>query len=143
MIDKNIAISNFNKLNSSINKVNKRFLNNFNNEQLQFLSGGKYEPILLDNAYKVHMKLTLNSVSASDFGSYKCVSRNALGDTDGTIKVYREYNKTLIWIVYITHTWVRNFLEELYLFLISKYISFLLNFNFLLTNTFFLSFFFK
>ncbi|KAK9307634.1 hypothetical protein QLX08_002056 [Tetragonisca angustula] len=50
--------------------------------------GGKYEPILLDNAYKVHMKLTINSVSASDFGSYKCVSRNALGDTDGTIKVY-------------------------------------------------------
>ncbi|KAF3421153.1 hypothetical protein E2986_05392 [Frieseomelitta varia] len=54
--------------------------------------GGKYEPILLDNAYKVHMKLTINSVSASDFGSYKCVSRNALGDTDGTIKVYRECN---------------------------------------------------
>ncbi|XP_076754011.1 neurotrimin [Xylocopa sonorina] len=50
--------------------------------------GGKYEPILLDNAYKVHMKLTINSVSPSDFGSYKCVSRNSLGDTDGTINVY-------------------------------------------------------
>ncbi|XP_050485763.1 lachesin [Bombus vancouverensis nearcticus] len=50
--------------------------------------GGKYEPVLLDNAYKVHMKLTISSVSPSDFGSYKCVSRNALGDTDGTIKVY-------------------------------------------------------
>ncbi|XP_017756685.1 PREDICTED: lachesin [Eufriesea mexicana] len=50
--------------------------------------GGKYEPILQDNAYKVHMKLTISSVNASDFGSYKCVSRNALGDTDGTIEVY-------------------------------------------------------
>ncbi|KOC62911.1 Neurotrimin [Habropoda laboriosa] len=50
--------------------------------------GGKYEPILLDNAYKVQMKLTISSVSASDFGSYKCVSRNSLGDTDGSIKVY-------------------------------------------------------
>ncbi|XP_031773307.1 neurotrimin-like isoform X2 [Apis florea] len=50
--------------------------------------GGKYEPTLVDNAYKVHMKLTINSVGPSDFGSYKCVSRNALGDTDGTIKVY-------------------------------------------------------
>nr|XP_034186692.1 limbic system-associated membrane protein-like isoform X1 [Osmia lignaria] len=50
--------------------------------------GGKYEPILLDNAYKVQMKLTISSVSPSDFGTYKCVSRNSLGDTDGTIKVY-------------------------------------------------------
>ncbi|XP_053988269.1 limbic system-associated membrane protein-like isoform X3 [Hylaeus volcanicus] len=50
--------------------------------------GGKYDPIFLDNAYKVHMKLTISSVSRSDFGSYKCVSRNSLGDTDGSIKVY-------------------------------------------------------
>ncbi|KAG7205261.1 hypothetical protein KM043_018338 [Ampulex compressa] len=49
--------------------------------------GGKYEPVLLDNAYRVHMKLTINSVSPSDYGSYKCVSRNSLGDTDGSIKV--------------------------------------------------------
>ncbi|XP_011698601.1 PREDICTED: protein CEPU-1 isoform X2 [Wasmannia auropunctata] len=50
--------------------------------------GGKYEPVLKDNAYKIHMKLTINSVSPTDYGSYKCVSRNSLGDTDGSIKVY-------------------------------------------------------
>ncbi|XP_047347791.1 neurotrimin-like isoform X1 [Vespa velutina] len=50
--------------------------------------GGKYEPILLDNNYKVHMKLTIHSVNTSDYGSYKCVSRNSLGDTDGSINVY-------------------------------------------------------
>ncbi|XP_076242987.1 neurotrimin [Calliopsis andreniformis] len=50
--------------------------------------GGKYKPILQEDAYKVHMKLMISSVSASDFGSYKCVSRNSLGDTDGSIKVY-------------------------------------------------------
>jgi hypothetical protein len=53
-------------------------------------TGGKYEPVLLDNAYKVHMKLTIRSVSPTDFGSYKCVSKNSLGDTDGSIKLYRE-----------------------------------------------------
>jgi hypothetical protein len=53
--------------------------------------GGKYEPMLLDNAYKVHMKLTIRAVAPSDFGSYKCVSKNSLGDTDGSIKLYREY----------------------------------------------------
>lgn len=54
-------------------------------------AGGKYDPIFLDNAYKVHMKLTIRSVTDSDYGSYKCVSRNSLGDTDGSIKVYRKY----------------------------------------------------
>ncbi|XP_071643521.1 limbic system-associated membrane protein isoform X2 [Temnothorax longispinosus] len=52
--------------------------------------GGKYDPVLKDNAYKIHMKLTINSVSPADYGSYKCVSRNSLGDTDGSIKVYRK-----------------------------------------------------
>ncbi|XP_063228940.1 lachesin-like [Bacillus rossius redtenbacheri] len=51
--------------------------------------GGKYEPVLLDNAYKVHMKLTIRSVGPADFGSYKCVSKNSLGDTDGSIKLYQ------------------------------------------------------
>lgn len=51
---------------------------------------GKYEPVLIDNAYKVHMKLTIKSVTTSDYGSYKCISRNSLGETDGEIKLYRK-----------------------------------------------------
>ncbi|XP_014216945.1 opioid-binding protein/cell adhesion molecule homolog [Copidosoma floridanum] len=51
--------------------------------------GGKYETSVHDSTYKVHMKLTIRNVDASDFGSFKCVSRNSLGDTDGTIKLYR------------------------------------------------------
>jgi len=59
--------------------------------KLSLLStGDKYEPVLLDNAYKVHMKLTIRSVGPTDFGSYKCISKNSLGDTDGSIKLYRE-----------------------------------------------------
>ncbi|CAB3373947.1 Hypothetical predicted protein [Cloeon dipterum] len=50
--------------------------------------GEKYEPTLVDNAYKVHMKLTIKSVGPEDFGSFKCVSKNSLGDTDGKIKIY-------------------------------------------------------
>ncbi|XP_024085991.1 lachesin-like [Cimex lectularius] len=51
-------------------------------------NGAKYEPVLLESAYKVHMKLTIHSVGPSDYGSFKCVSKNSLGDTDGTIKLY-------------------------------------------------------
>lgn len=50
--------------------------------------GGKYETMLVDNAYKVAMKLLVKSVGPSDFGSYKCVAKNSLGETDGTIKLY-------------------------------------------------------
>lgn len=56
------------------------------------VSGAKYEPTIVDNAYKVHMKLTIKSVGLSDYGSYKCVSKNSLGETDGTIKLYRKYH---------------------------------------------------
>lgn len=37
------------------------------------------------------MKLTIVDVELSDFGSYKCMARNSLGETDGTIKLYRKY----------------------------------------------------
>ncbi|XP_049821741.1 lachesin isoform X2 [Aethina tumida] len=50
--------------------------------------GAKYEPSIVDNAYKVHMKLTIKVITPGDYGSYKCVSKNSLGETDGTIKLY-------------------------------------------------------
>ncbi|XP_014299711.2 opioid-binding protein/cell adhesion molecule homolog [Microplitis demolitor] len=53
----------------------------------------KYESSYTDSlqmdAYKVHMKLTIKKVELSDYGSYKCISKNSLGSTDGTIKLYR------------------------------------------------------
>lgn len=54
--------------------------------------GEKYEPEeFVTEKYKTRMKLTIISVTAEDYGTYKCLSRNALGDTDGTIKIYRKF----------------------------------------------------
>ncbi|XP_070489920.1 lachesin-like isoform X2 [Chironomus tepperi] len=57
--------------------------------------GKRFEPVEMENAYRVIMKLTINSVGQNDFGSYKCVSKNSLGDTDGTIKLYHIPQATL------------------------------------------------
>ncbi|CAG7733809.1 unnamed protein product [Allacma fusca] len=59
------------------------------------VSGEKYEAVLLDNAYKVTMQLTIREVSAADFGTYVCRSKNSLGDTDGNIKLYAMTPSTL------------------------------------------------
>ncbi|OAD55980.1 Lachesin [Eufriesea mexicana] len=48
----------------------------------------KYNQSFTNNEYKVHMKLTILSVEMSDYGTYKCISKNALGETDGSIKLY-------------------------------------------------------
>lgn len=54
-------------------------------------TGGKYEPKLIETTYRMIMKLHIHNVSASDFGSYRCVAKNSLGETDGNIKLYSEY----------------------------------------------------
>ncbi|XP_077288079.1 opioid-binding protein/cell adhesion molecule homolog [Arctopsyche grandis] len=56
--------------------------------------GGKYESVVIENSYKIHMKLMIKAIDPSDYGSYKCVSKNSLGDTDGTVKVYHKNRKT-------------------------------------------------
>ncbi|KAG5883619.1 hypothetical protein JTB14_005751 [Gonioctena quinquepunctata] len=49
----------------------------------------KYVPEIIEDGYKVHMKLMIKSLEPSDYGVYKCISKNSLGDMEGTINVYR------------------------------------------------------
>lgn len=36
------------------------------------------------------MKLTIKGLSVGDFGNYRCISKNSLGETEGSIRVYGE-----------------------------------------------------
>jgi hypothetical protein len=55
--------------------------------RLSSVLGDKYEAVSTDNGYNKFMMLKIRSVSKSDFGSYKCVAKNSLGETDGVIKL--------------------------------------------------------
>ncbi|XP_050532750.1 lachesin-like isoform X2 [Daktulosphaira vitifoliae] len=51
------------------------------------VSGEKYEAVSTDNGYNKYMILKIRKLSPQDFGSYKCVAKNSLGETDGFIKL--------------------------------------------------------
>lgn len=41
-----------------------------------------------ENSYRAYMKLTIKNLQVADFGNYRCISKNSLGETEGSIRVY-------------------------------------------------------
>ncbi|XP_020805413.1 neurotrimin isoform X2 [Drosophila serrata] len=41
-----------------------------------------------NNMYAIEMVLHIKRLQSSDFGGYKCISKNSIGDTEGTIRLY-------------------------------------------------------
>lgn len=50
-------------------------------------SGDKYETSSTNIGYSKFMKLKIRTVGPADYGSYRCVAKNSLGETDGLIKL--------------------------------------------------------
>ncbi len=44
----------------------------------------------MESGYKVYMSLRIRNVSEGDFAQYKCMAKNSLGGSDGTISLYGE-----------------------------------------------------
>jgi hypothetical protein len=60
--------------------------------QLPYIPDSKYETLIVDSSYKVYMKLRIRNVTKEDFMQYKCVAKNSLGGSDGTITLYGTLN---------------------------------------------------
>lgn len=59
------------------------------NGGVMILSNIKYNSLVIDTAsYKVQMRLIVKNLLPEDFGSYTCVAKNSLGETEGTIRLY-------------------------------------------------------
>ncbi|XP_049537768.1 lachesin [Anopheles darlingi] len=50
-------------------------------------TGDKFETMSRNTGYTKYMSLKIRSVGPTDFGSYRCVAKNSLGETDGLIKL--------------------------------------------------------
>lgn len=44
---------------------------------------------------RAHMKLTIKLLQTGDFGNYRCISKNSLGETEGSIRVYGKWCRYL------------------------------------------------
>ncbi|XP_030371805.1 lachesin, partial [Scaptodrosophila lebanonensis] len=58
--------------------------------------GERFVPETFESGYKITMRLTIYDVDIQDFGAYRCVAKNSLGDTDGAIKLYHIPQTTTI-----------------------------------------------
>ncbi|XP_070067748.1 cell adhesion molecule DSCAML1 isoform X2 [Drosophila takahashii] len=58
--------------------------------------GERFVPETFESGYKITMRLTIYEVDIQDFGAYRCVAKNSLGDTDGAIKLYHIPQTTTI-----------------------------------------------
>ena len=50
----------------------------------------------MESGYKVYMKLRIRNVTKEDFMEYKCVAKNSLGGSDGSITLYGGLVLTLV-----------------------------------------------
>ena len=51
-------------------------------------SDDKHEIVTVDTGYKVYMKLHIRNIERSDIAEYRCVAKNSLGHSDGSISLY-------------------------------------------------------
>ncbi|CAL4139564.1 unnamed protein product, partial [Meganyctiphanes norvegica] len=53
------------------------------------LSSGRFEETTVaENGYRAYMRLKIQRVQKSDYGTYGCIVKNSLGESSGTVKVY-------------------------------------------------------
>jgi len=62
-------------------------------ENVMILPTKKYGTETTENSYRAHMKLTIRDLKDKDFGNYRCISKNSLGETEGSIRLYGQYKQ--------------------------------------------------
>merc|ERR1719410_2179997 len=59
-----------------------------NSKGAMLQSNDKHEIVTVDTGYKVYMKLHIRHIARADIAEYRCVAKNSLGHSDGSISLY-------------------------------------------------------
>ncbi|XP_069974189.1 protein CEPU-1-like [Penaeus vannamei] len=67
-----------------------RSINYWTNHKGEMIAaaGSKYDTMTKEDTYKTYMRLVIHNVTREDFNTYRCIAKNSLGETDGSIKLY-------------------------------------------------------
>ncbi|XP_047736326.1 igLON family member 5-like [Hyalella azteca] len=67
-----------------------RSINYWTNHRGEMIAdaGPKYDTLTREESYKTYMRLTIHNLTREDFTTYRCIAKNSLGETDGSIKLY-------------------------------------------------------
>ncbi len=66
-------------------------------DNMMILTAVKYFTETVETNYRTQMRLTIRNLKERDFGTYKCLSKNSLGETEGSIRLYGKF-KILLYI---------------------------------------------
>lgn len=58
---------------------------------INLLSDNNYKAETIINGYETTMRLIIRGIRPQDYGSFRCIATNSLGETDGKIKLYSKY----------------------------------------------------
>lgn len=47
------------------------------------------------SVYSVQMRLIIRILQKHDLGGYKCISKNSIGEAEGNIRLYGEFNRKI------------------------------------------------
>ncbi|KAH7640694.1 hemicentin-1-like [Dermatophagoides farinae] len=56
--------------------------------EIMIVNSDRYRIANQEQSYKVHMKLVIKHITIDDFGIYRCHTKNSLGSTQGSIRIY-------------------------------------------------------
>ncbi|XP_046662591.1 lachesin-like [Homalodisca vitripennis] len=71
-----------------LTEAHPRSINYWVYQGTMLLSSAKHTMSVNVNGYRVKMRLTIHNLLKRDIGNYRCVSKNSLGETEGSIRLY-------------------------------------------------------
>nr|CAH7724131.1 unnamed protein product [Callosobruchus chinensis] len=77
-------------------EANPRAISYWMYNGVMLLPSKKYATEMIENSYRTHMKLTVRDLQEADFGNYRCISKNSLGETEGSIRLYGNVLKGVV-----------------------------------------------